>query len=631
MARTKKSTTPPAPSAQVHHPRLDGSPGIACDRNGVTTELQPEWLAGPGRPATCRNCISAVTGIAEGALPKTARPRTRPRKSILATIVHHRHPSGLGAACDAAGDMDLAIATPGEKASCRRCAALMAAGDLPIFAEPPITDERAAPRSIGPGAPRRLRLIAVDLIRTPVQVRAVRQQLVEELAAELRAGRPLPPVTVHETASTERFELGPGRHRLEAHRAVGRELIEAFVEEPLDHDALRLEQAQENLHRADLTPLEEADAVAALAGDGQDLDGLAARLGRTRRWVERRLALGRLSPRVRELLDEGWLHLAHAELIARLASHADQEEVAGLVRGHPGGSWDPDGRPPRPVSECRDHVERRQLRLDAAPWKLDADGIAGKPACSGCPQNSANAPTLFDDVGGVPEEAHCLNSACHREKAKAASRALVLATNEAERGGAKVTPARAAKAAEARDVSWIDPAAVVDAAKRRKANRERPGRPTADEQSGAKASAANAEAHRELREAQDERWEAIRAAAVERLGGRPFEAAALLLLREVVPWTPPGQATEQRWLNLARVATAGTQQALEDLEAAARKVLQEDHYFLDEMPPAIVEEFARGLGVEVPPEPVLEQFTQPAAAAPAARPQANRGRKARAS
>jgi ParB/RepB/Spo0J family partition protein len=291
-----------------------------------------------------------------------------------------------------------------------------------------------------------------------------------------------------------RFTLVFGFRRKAAATAAGLTAIPAIVEQGLDENAIRVLQAVENLERRELHPMEEARFCDDLARsitrrpgkqDSDDIsEAVAQRIGRSRRWVEARLAMARLSPRVKQAFSNGDIHLAHAQLIARLASHEAQEEVLGAVQARTP-SW-LEGRqraeartPPETIARTREHVERRLRDLDSVPWKLDA-AFAERPACSSCPQNSANRLDLFDN--DQPKKPQCLDAACYSVKTKAASRAVVKATNTAlKEFGPKVTPTEAKGAIGMREVGFIQTKAVVDAAKRRQA----PDKPTPAERRGA--------------------------------------------------------------------------------------------------------------------------------------------------
>lgn len=337
--------------------------------------------------------------------------------------------------------------------------------------------------------------IPLDSIDIPIETRPVNEQHVEQLMRSIQDVGLQSPVTVYHSGNEldPRFTLGPGRHRLEAHRRLGLPTIRAIVKGPATDQEIRFAQAIENLHRKDLTPIEEAEMCEVVLeatpgaglGDGERLELAAARIGCDRKWLERRLALTRLSPRVKQMLLDGEIFLSHAELLARLVSHERQEEIAGRYAGGQGYRND---SPPEAMRRWKDAVESELRTLHGVTWKLDVE-FAGKPACSACPHNTANAPGLFD--GDAPKKAQCLNAACYTEKSKAASRAVIRASNTLVKPADVSVSAKptisartAAAAADARDASFVEPKVIMQRARQLVAEPSKNGKPTKAERRG---------------------------------------------------------------------------------------------------------------------------------------------------
>lgn len=231
------------------------------------------------------------------------------------------------------------------------------------------------------------------------------------------------------------YEIIYGRRRLAATKALGRNTIPAVVFDALAAGESAELAAIENLQRADLNPFEEAAECATLAAwhDAAGTADVAAILGWTQRKVEQRLALHRLDPRVKAFVLDGTLPLGHAEVIARLADHEAQLAIARGARRDPGQDWSRG----EPISYVRSRVDQELRALDGVPWKLDVE-FAGKPACSQCAQNSANAVSLFDKA---PKRPMCLERACFAVKREAAKRVVDSVARRIETQGAKPTAA----------------------------------------------------------------------------------------------------------------------------------------------------------------------------------------------
>jgi len=174
--------------------------------------------------------------------------------------------------------------------------------------------------------------LPIDAIRP--NRRQPRQVFDEELLAELvhsitEVGL-LQPVVVRPSEPGS-YELVMGERRWRASREAGLERVPAIVRETADADLLR-DSLLENLHRAQLNPLEEAAAYAQLLEDfGCTHEELAARIGRSRPAITNALRLLRLSPPVQRRVASGVLSAGHARALVAIEDQAEQERLAGRV------------------------------------------------------------------------------------------------------------------------------------------------------------------------------------------------------------------------------------------------------------------------------------------------------------
>lgn len=114
------------------------------------------------------------------------------------------------------------------------------------------------------------------------------------------------------------YELIAGERRWRASQEAGLDRIPAIVRETSDDDMLR-EALLENLHRAQLNPLEEAAAYQQLLADfGGTQDELAQRLGRSRPQVANTLRLLKLPPAVQRRVAAGVISAGHARALLSL-------------------------------------------------------------------------------------------------------------------------------------------------------------------------------------------------------------------------------------------------------------------------------------------------------------------------
>jgi ParB family chromosome partitioning protein len=127
------------------------------------------------------------------------------------------------------------------------------------------------------------------------------------------------------------FELVMGERRLRAAQAAGLSAIPAVIRETGD-DALLRDALLENVHRAQLNPLEEAAAYQQLLAEfGVTHDELASRLGRSRPQVSNTIRLLNLPVPVQRRVAAGVLSAGHARALLGLEDGDLQEELAGRI------------------------------------------------------------------------------------------------------------------------------------------------------------------------------------------------------------------------------------------------------------------------------------------------------------
>lgn len=185
-----------------------------------------------------------------------------------------------------------------------------------------------------PGAS--LAQIAPGLIRPNPQQprREFRQEELDELIHSVKEFGVLQPVVVRPLATPSdgaEYELIMGERRLRAARAAGLATIPAVVRDTAD-DAMLRDALLENLHRANLNPLEEASAYQQLLSDfGITQDELATRLGRSRPQVTNTLRLLRLPEKIQAQVAAGVLSAGHARALLSVADEAAMMALAKKI------------------------------------------------------------------------------------------------------------------------------------------------------------------------------------------------------------------------------------------------------------------------------------------------------------
>lgn len=206
-------------------------------------------------------------------------------------------------------------------------------GDRPVDVFFPAQDQPSNLMAV-PGAT--LAYVSPAAIRANPQQprREFRQEELDELIHSVREFGVLQPIVVRPLTPPEgavAFELIMGERRLRASVAAGLETIPAVVRDTADEDMLR-DALLENLHRANLNPLEEASAYQQLLSDfGITQDELATKLGRSRPQVTNTLRLLRLPERIQSQVAAGVLSAGHARALLSVTEPAAQETLAKKI------------------------------------------------------------------------------------------------------------------------------------------------------------------------------------------------------------------------------------------------------------------------------------------------------------
>ena len=150
-----------------------------------------------------------------------------------------------------------------------------------------------------------------------------------ELSHSIREFGILQPIVVRR--SGEDYELVMGERRLRAATVAGLEAIPAIVRGTAD-DAMLRDALLENIHRAQLNPLEEAAAYQQLLQEfGTTHDELARRIGRSRPQVSNTIRLLNLPLAVQRRVAAGVLSAGHARALLSLDDRDAQDELAGRI------------------------------------------------------------------------------------------------------------------------------------------------------------------------------------------------------------------------------------------------------------------------------------------------------------
>jgi ParB family transcriptional regulator, chromosome partitioning protein len=161
------------------------------------------------------------------------------------------------------------------------------------------------------------------------------EEALSELVHSIREFGVMQPIVVRAVPATDgstRYQLVMGERRWRATQQAGLATIPAIVRETADDSMLR-DALLENIHRAQLNPLEEAAAYQQLLDEfGVTHDELASRIGRSRPLISNMIRLLRLPIPVQRRVAAGVLSAGHARALLSLDGGPEkQEELAARI------------------------------------------------------------------------------------------------------------------------------------------------------------------------------------------------------------------------------------------------------------------------------------------------------------
>lgn len=217
--------------------------------------------------------------------------------------------------------------------------------------------------------PRLEELPVGSIVPNPHQPRVhFDEESLAELAASVREIGVLQPVLVRRAGEEGTYELIAGERRWRAARRAGLAVIPAIVHTTDDMGSVE-RALVENLHRQDLTPLEEASAYQQLIEDfALTHEQVSSRVGKSRSAITNTLRLLSLPAAIQALLADGRLSAGHAKALLGTPDRAFQEQLArraaseswsvrmveDAVRERGGAVVPPADEPPAPLAPVGD-------------------------------------------------------------------------------------------------------------------------------------------------------------------------------------------------------------------------------------------------------------------------------------
>ena len=196
----------------------------------------------------------------------------------------------------------------------------------------------AAIAGVGEDPTGELRQIPVDLMqRGKYQPRRdMHEEALKDLADSIRKQGVVQPIVVRpvgerSASGSQRYEIIAGERRWRAAQMAGLQAVPAVVRDVPDKTAIAMALI-ENIQRADLNPLEEAEAMQRLISEFDMTHQEAAEaVSRSRAAITNLLRLLELTREVQDLVRKGALEMGHARALLALKGPAQNDAARRVV------------------------------------------------------------------------------------------------------------------------------------------------------------------------------------------------------------------------------------------------------------------------------------------------------------
>jgi len=258
--------------------------------------------------------------------------------------------------------------------------------------------------------------------------RAFDETSLKELAASIRSQGVLSPLLVRPLTENG-FEIVAGARRYRAAQIAGQETVPVRIKQMSDAEVLEA-QLVENLIRAEIHPMEEAEGFArllALEEPKYTIEQIGARVGKSPVFVASRLKLVDLVPAAVDAFYANEIGVGHALLLAKLPADQQEQALAACFKE----AYNSGPNPARillPVRNLQFWIETNVLLIlkDAPFDKRDAQLVPTAGSCADCPKRTGHNKLLFsDDLGKQGDR--CTDPGCYNAKLSAHVERIVAA------------------------------------------------------------------------------------------------------------------------------------------------------------------------------------------------------------
>jgi ParB family chromosome partitioning protein len=238
-----------------------------------------------------------------------------------------------------------------------------------------------------------------------------------ELAASIRSQGVLSPLLVRPLTENG-FEIVAGARRYRAAQMAEAATVPVRIVHLSDAEVIEA-QLVENLIRAEIHPMEEAEGFArllALAEPKYSIEQISARVGKSPVFVASRLKLVDLVPASVDAFYANEIGVGHALLLAKLPADQQEQALSACFKEVYNGEHKP-ARILLPVRNLQLWIESNVLLvLKDAPFdKRDAQLVSTAGSCADCPKRTGHNKLLFgDDLGRQGDR--CTDPKCYQAK-----------------------------------------------------------------------------------------------------------------------------------------------------------------------------------------------------------------------
>jgi ParB family chromosome partitioning protein len=239
-----------------------------------------------------------------------------------------------------------------------------------------------------------------------------------ELAASIRSQGVLSPLLVRPLTENG-FEIVAGARRYRAAQMAEAVTVPVSIKQMSDAEVLEA-QLVENLIRAEIHPMEEAEGFArllALEEPKYSIEQIAAKVGKHPSFVASRLKLIDLVPAAVDAFYANEIGVGHALLLAKLPADQQQQALSACFKE----AYNSGGATPTrillPVRNLQFWIETNVLLIlkDAPFDKRDAQLVSTAGSCADCPKRTGHNKLLFgDDLGKQGDQ--CTDPRCYNAK-----------------------------------------------------------------------------------------------------------------------------------------------------------------------------------------------------------------------